>query len=336
MSNSRTVTERNAIAAVQRYVESDWFSRWQEFEARNDDGVDGIVFLRKKKLDKKNTKPDKPPCYTSLPIRGVLFVQVKGGEGYAGQSKKRPDHIEINLGEEYINNHRPRWDALPGPAILVYVDTANLKQNLDAWWTDLKDDSTYSDENKQIVLVPKSQRFGPHSKGHMRRLLGPETQYDANLHPLTAVHKDSSYVSVVLPLKACARKFYREWAVLPAAERTHPGLGEILVTRNGWRHITRKGRRHEHIVQSLQLLGIAKRMIKEVEDVGWIGRMEERRLKNGTIQRRELLGIRAKVTFPFRQESVIQVILERKRIYGKILISERTTFYSVYEARRGK
>lgn len=335
MNDSRTKTERKAIRAVERYVEDDWWSRWQEFAARNDDGIDGIVLLRKKQLDKKNTTFADKPQFKSFPIRGVLFVQVKGGEGYAGESQKRPDHIEINLGEDYIKSHRPRWNALPGPAILVYVDTVNLKQNLDAWWTDLKDESNYPSGNKQIVLVPKSKKFGPHSKGHMRQLLGPATQYDEQLPVISATKEDVSYVHLKQPMKDCARKFYREWSALPAAERSNPELGEVLVTRVGWRHITRKGRRPERIIQSLQLLGVAKRIIREVGNVGWLGRMKETPLKNGTIQRRELLGIRAKVKFPFRHESIIQVILERKRIYGQNLISDQTWFYSVYEARRG-
>lgn len=335
MSRSRTVTEKNALRAVERYVESDWFSRWQEFDAHNDDGVDGIVMLRKKRLDKISKKSPEKPHFTSSPIRGVLFVQVKGGKGYARESMKRPGYIEIQLGEAYIDNHRPRWNALPGPAILVYVDTDNWKQNLDAWWTDLKDDSNFAADNKQIVLVPKSQKFGPHSKGYMRRLIGSEMQYDQQLPIINASKEDSSYVHLKMPLKDCARNFYRAWSALPTVERCNPKLGEVLVTRVGWRHITRQGRRQERIIQSMQLLGVAKRIIKEVGSVGWLGRMEDRQLKNGTTQRRELLGIRAKVRFPFRQESVIQVILERKRIYGRDLISDMTWFYSVYEARRG-
>lgn len=335
MSESKTVTERDAIRAVERYVEHDWLSRWQEFDARNDDGIDGIVMLRKKKLDKQNTKTGGPPHYKSHPIRGVLFVQVKGGESYAGESLKRPDHIEIKLGEEYIRSHRPRWDALPGPAILVYVDTVNLKRNLDAWWTNLKDDANYTTDNKQIVLVSKSNKFGPHSKGHMRELIGPETQYDALLPLINATKEESFYIHLTQPLKDCARTFYRSWAKSPLAERTNPKLGEVLVSRVGWRHITRRGRRPERIIQSLQLLGVAKKIIQEVESVGWLGRMEDRTLENGTTQRRELLGIRARVRFPFRHESIVQVILERKRIYRQNLISEKTWFYSVYEARRG-
>jgi hypothetical protein len=334
MSESRTVTETDAIGAVQRYVRHDWFSRWQEFEARNDDGIDGIVMLRKKIIDK--TASGDKPNFTSHPIRGILFVQVKGGESYFKEFQKRPDHIGIQLGEKYIREHRPRWNALPGPAILVYVDTVNFKQNLDAWWTDLKDDSSYSTENKQIVLVPKSQRFGPHSKGDMRKLAGPAMQYDEQLRVICLTKEDSSYIHLNQPLKDCARTFYRDWSALSAAERTNPTVGEVLITRVGWRHLTRLGRRQERIVQSMQLLGAAKRIIQEVGSIGWLGRMEERQLKNGNIQRRELLGIRAKVKFPFRHESVVQVILERKRIYGQTLLSEQAWFYSVYEARRGE
>lgn len=75
-------------------------------------------------------------------------------------------------------------------------------------------------------------------------------------------------------------------------------------------------------------------MIAEVGDIGWLGRMAEKTLKNGSKQTRELLGIRAKVKFPWRSESIVQVILERKRVFTNTGMSERVCFYSVYEARR--
>ena len=140
---------------MERYIETDWMSRWQELDAHNDDGIDGIVMLRKKRLVRltsrskligqpRNAESGSQGSFETLPIHGVVFVQVKGGEGYAGGSKKRPKHIEVKLGEEYIKDHRPRWRALSGPAIFVYVDTVNKKKNLDAWWTDLNSDDSYS------------------------------------------------------------------------------------------------------------------------------------------------------------------------------------------------
>lgn len=79
-------------------------------------------------MDRTKTTISEHDKYSSLPIRGLVFIQVKGGESYAGSSKKRPDHIEINLTDDYIKKHRPRWNSLQGPAILVYVDTVNMSK----------------------------------------------------------------------------------------------------------------------------------------------------------------------------------------------------------------
>src|SRR3546814_1878438 len=77
----------------------------------------------------------------------------------------------VKLGKEYIATHRPRWDALPGPVILAYVEDPD-DRNSKIYWQDLKSDDSYSKTNKAVVLVPKFQTFGSEAKGALRRLAG--------------------------------------------------------------------------------------------------------------------------------------------------------------------
>ena len=83
-------------------------SGWQELDRVNDDAIDAIILLRRRGRD----------------TGGLVFVQIKCGNKYRVESKKRPNHIGVLVGDDYINNHMPRWTVIPGPVILVYIDPA--------------------------------------------------------------------------------------------------------------------------------------------------------------------------------------------------------------------
>ncbi len=236
-------TGQKAVNFVKRIVEESWYSKWIPIEGASDDGIDGIVFLHKKLAVKRPGPAGKIRReYTRKPTGGVIYIQVKGGEGYRSDSKAQKDHVRVNVGKDYISSHRPRWNLLRGPAILVYVDTESKRKNGLAWWTDLKDESSYSKKNKQVILLPKRQTFGSHSKGELRRL-------SSRVHPegvppkLEVPRELVNNVPLRESTKVACRREYRYWAKSSPAERHHNGLGEVLVTRVGWRHMTRKGRR---------------------------------------------------------------------------------------------
>jgi len=73
---------------------------WQPFDHINDNGVDGIIIKRKKGIDTGE----------------IIYVQVKcgSGGGYYKATKTRPMHFGVNVGEEYISSHRPRWNFCTG------------------------------------------------------------------------------------------------------------------------------------------------------------------------------------------------------------------------------
>src|SRR5690606_11393628 len=97
--------------------------------------------------------------------------------------------------------------------------------------------------------------------------------------------------------------FYKNWRDNPH-ERHNPTLGEILINRVGWKHITRFGRRSERVVQSWMLLGAAKQIVMHVKDIDFLRHAETAELEDGTIRVIDYLGLRANVKFTYRHESV--------------------------------
>lgn len=326
MVTSNRVKERIGINAVSRLVEVAWESGWQEYDASNDDAIDGVILLRKGSLQPTDTG-------------GLVFVQVKcGGSGYRQDQKQYPDHIGVALGPEYIAVHRRRWERVPGPAVLVFVDDTTDKMNPPSWWVDLRNPDAYSKTNAGMILVPKSQRFAHHTKGEFHRLCGTGT-HDRRLESYSLDRSET-----VLPilgksesLRDDAWAFYKAWRD-DFDTRINPALGPILVNRVGWKHITRRGRLPERIVQSWLLLGAAKKMISSSASVYNLGHATKTTYPDGNTVTEDYLGLRAIVAFPYRHQSVVQVVLKRSRLIAPVhkrQEREKIWFYSVYELRRG-
>jgi Domain of unknown function (DUF4365) len=323
---SNRVKERIGINAVSRVVEIDWESGWQEYAAQNDDAIDGAILLR---------RGSKQPVDTG----GIVFVQVKcGGNGYRRDQKQYPDHIGVALGKTYVQAHQPRWRKVPGPAVLIFVDDTLNKANPPAWWADLKLEESYSPTNGGLLLIPKTQRFGHHSKGAFHRLCrsGPS---DRQLEEIKMLRNE-----ILIPrlgkgesLRDDAWSFYKGWRD-DAPSCVNPVLGRLLVNRVGWKHMTRRDRLPERIVQSWQLLGAAKAMVKSCRNVSNLGHATTHRYEDGNTQVIDYLGLRANVVFPHRHQSIVQVVLRRSRLVAPShhqLEREKIWFYSVYELRRG-
>lgn len=312
--------ERAGINEVRRIVETHWNCGWQDIQAPNDNGIDGIIIMRR----------------GSTETGEIVFVQVKCGAAYKRETLVRPDHIDVNLTQGYIDAHRPRWDVLPGPVVLIYVDPFTDKQNPtpSAWWASLKDDAAYCDVNKNVVLVPKVQRFLNHTKGDFFKLFNQRPD-DRRLPLISLERKDVAYFELSNTLKFGAWNYYKEWKASPDAERTVSELGPIIVSRVGWRHITRQGRNRERILQSFHLLGAARQIIRQVDRYERISVVKKADTEYGGINLFDYLGMRARVQFPHRDESIVQVVLQRMREVDEYDgVRTRVWFYSVYEKRR--
>lgn len=317
--------ERLGMLTVEKTVTTKWFCDWQEYAQQNDEGIDGIIIMR---------KGQKQPIATG----GVLFIQVKcGGNGYRSDQKQHPNHICINLGKEYIDSHKPRWNKVPGPAILIFADDNICSNNPPCWWVDLKKTESYSKSNQGQILIPKEQKWGAHSKGEFHKLCGP-AQHDRIL-PFIKIDR---LEDVALSLKKGgsirddAWNYYKQWRS-EDNNRTNPKLGKIIINRVGWKHITRKGRKHERILQSWLLLGAAKKIIKSVDSANTLRCEEINTLPDGAKKITDYLGLKANISYSYRHETVVQVILKRVRFINPEKNKETTKiwFYSVYELRRG-
>src|SRR3546814_10980189 len=148
----RGATGRDLVAfQLRSLLKSDW----QNIDAENDDAIDGAVLLR----------------HRGKFLGRMLFVQVKSGPSFKlnYQQARFQGMIGVKLGKEYIATHRPRWDALPGPVILAYVEDPDDRKSK-IYWQALKSAEFYSKTNKAVVLVTKFHTFGNESQGALRRL----------------------------------------------------------------------------------------------------------------------------------------------------------------------
>jgi hypothetical protein len=315
MKTEQQIKGKNASLKINIIVNTDWKSDFQEVDSENDDGIDAIIHIRK---DGEKTGE-------------IIYAQIKAGNGYIASSKNRPDYIGINVGEDYITKHRPRWNSLMGAVILIFMDDDHK-----AYWTDLKDENSYTTDNKSIILIPSKQRFGAHSKGHFKKI-GNVFPQDNRLLDIKIRSSDIAYLRIDKPLKQSARDFYKQWSNSKIEERTNPGLGEIIVNRSGWRHISRIKRGYDKIFQSWQLLSIAKKIIQTVDKAYQITKRESVSEDETQYILKDYLSLRAKIIFPNRSSSVVQVVLKRKKIVNKRNhdINQKIWFFSIYEPRRG-
>lgn len=320
---SNSQKEAIGVRVVATFVREPWACGWQEYEARNDNGIDGVVIMRKGQRE----------------TGGLVFVQIKcGGNGYRSDQQQHPDKVGVKLGGEYIKKHKDRWLAVNGPCVIVFVDDTVDKKNPPAWWADLKDDETYSKTNSGLLLIPKKQRFGSHTKGDFHRLCG-SGPIDKMLPSITATRSDLIIPPSTQTMHQFSRGYYKEWSVDSYnTGQVNPRVGPVLVNRVGWRHITGQHRLRERQFQSLTLLGIAKRMINELGDVEMLGRASVEDLHDGGRKIIDHLGIRANVVFPHRHQAVVQVVLRRERVIctsAAAPTQQKIWFLSVYELRRG-
>lgn len=324
MKNNRT-KEAIGINAVRTIVQNDWESGWQEYTAQNDDAVDGIILMR---------KGSKNPADTG----GVVFVQVKcGGNGYLKNQQQYPNHLCIQLGKEYVEKHMPRWNRVPGPAVLIFVDDTLNNKSTQSWWVDLKSNCV-SPTNKGIILIPKKQKFGHHTKGVFHSLCGPGPS-DRQLTTIRLTKESQLKIKLGKneSLRNDAWEFYKNWRE-DKSTCHHDEIGFINVNRVGWKHLTRRGRSHERIVQSWLLLGAARQMVSQNAINSYLGHAQVDKLASGATRIIDYLGLKANVIFPYRHQSVVQVVLKRQRILDAEFgngESQKIWFYSVYEPRRG-
>lgn len=316
MSTIRTgAAGRDKLASI---VRSQLRSDWQNIDGENDDSIDGLIYLR----------------YRNNFSGRLIFVQVKSGPSFVKdyKSPKYNSVIAIDIGKKYIEDHLPRWNALPGPVLLIFVAKPNSVSS-PIYWQDLREQDSFSKTNKGVVLIPKQNRFGSQTKGTLRKLCGSIP--DSKTIPEIDLRREK--VTLIRPSfsRKEALRAYHEWMASPA-DAVHPIIGPIKITNLGWRHITRKGRRPDSILNSLLLLEAAKAITRT--DTPWrqlgSAKVREGRKSTSIVDH---IALRALVLFRYRAPGTVQVIIRRTRNIwlssGKI--DAKLTFLSVHELSRG-
>ncbi|MEZ4939207.1 MAG: DUF4365 domain-containing protein, partial [Crocinitomicaceae bacterium] len=204
------------MATTQIIVQGRGGHGWQPYDADNDNGVDGLIIIRKSGIDTGQ----------------LVFTQVKCGSpgGYYQEAQIRPNKFGVNVGQQYIQSHRPRWNSVPGPMIMIYVDYESQK----AWWTDLKSEDSYIQENQSLILFDKRRVFERHSFGNFKKLNG-YIYINPNYEVLTIPNNATNYLnlSTNTSLKDQALQYYKSWSNENPTQRMHESLGEIVVSRSG-------------------------------------------------------------------------------------------------------
>lgn len=322
MSHARNIKTSQAagMRITGEIVIEKWFCRWQKVDSENDDGIDGIILYEQKSK-----------------VTDAIYVQVKGGHSYRKESRNFPAHICLSLGKEYISSHKEKWNSYPGPVILVYVDTKVKSGGQEqAWWVDLKNPASYTTKAESYILVPKEQKFDVTAKKKIYSLTEHRHQESKLINIETGNNIFSHITLNKEPIKQSAKSYYDSLKKTKLSP-TCTEFKDILFTRVGWKHITRKTRSLQRIIQSLILLPVAKEIIEKVDRYQVVDYYFDDDGTGGGILYQTLL-IRGRVTFPYRYPAVVNVILRRKIKISKEgkYLEIKLWFYSVYESRRKK
>lgn len=338
-------SESNRIGSIGITFITSIFQKWgwgfQAISQENDDGYDGLLYIRSKKndSDEPNNKSKQSWMFTG----GMIHVQVKTGNSFISSKDKN----EIKLRIKNLAQKKHIWQTSPIPCILIHVDLDVDDEPTLSYWADLKSQDTYNVQTSTIINIPLKNRLAKSQecKGPLRRLARVSKDY---YKKPTIDLKNNDSLKGVLPstlkgnlrtsLKLRAIQFYQEWK---NTSPKNPSFGYILINRTGWSHITRKGRPLARIEASFSLLPIAARIISDV--CTWrtlTPRKVYDKRNDGYTSIVDFIGLTANVIVGHRQATEVMVVLKRETKFktsdGDTTAQTRLWFYTVYEPGRGK
>lgn len=332
-----------ASAAYVNAVCRAWGWSWMETTQADDDGIDGLAYLRAFQSDQ--TRASDRRGWKHASTGGLIYVQIKSGGSYV--VKRANDFIEIFI--DNVDVHRALWIKSALPVALVYVKEEFLGKVPSAgWWADLKASASYT--SKGTVLVPLKNRFQPGlecRKPFSRLASGQHRRLDLNVVDMGLPGPlPSALKTIQMSSKQAAVGFYRQWS---EAKPIHTWLGPITINRTGWTHITRTRRPVTRIQRSFDLLPAAARILSEIDTWRVLRRSPiTRPFEDGSWAVYDYLGVSAICKWPARGSSEVIVILRRKttlaprQLYSTAnmerveVIDSKVWFYSVYEPGRNK
>lgn len=293
----RSKTGQLGVNVVERIVIDELLWRWQSLDQHNDDGLDGLILVEDGKGELTGQ---------------IIFAQVKCWS----MRRPRSGILKLNVNPKKLEVRARRWRRVAGASIIIWVDP----KNKEAFWADLQNLSTIADKS---VIVSMNDRFSVKSANRLRHLAG--TQGADNLLPLlSATHNDVQHIHPTKSLKVCSKEFFKDIGAVNSHDRR---IGPVHFSRVGWKHVTRPERPVSRVVQSLQLLRIAKRIVEEMPEAQLLRRI------GGPDNPAEIYSLTARVAFPHRDAAVVRVIVLRQLV-SPTNPTPKSWFYSVYERRR--
>lgn len=282
------------INVVERIVLHDWVSRWQPVDAQNDDGIDGLIFIEK----------------GGAATGQIVYVQVK-----CIRRPSKSGDISVPIGRVKLAKAIKRWRRLVGAAILIHVDP----DSLEARWENLHaEDGLLSSS----IRVPASQIFNAQAKEKIGELCG-------TLHRDVTAENVDTYADHFPHLRSnehiqvAARQFYRELGSRPI--KIGNTDQQVIFTREGWRHITRRGRPELTRFQSFVLLGTILPILE-----GMSASDVKRQPTPHEPDDEQYYAIKAAVSFPHRQTGIVKIVLHRNARDPE----GQYRFHTIYEPRR--
>jgi hypothetical protein len=316
------------VAWVQWIVEGLWNAGMEVISAHNDDGIDVLILLKRRKKT----------AYAG-PTGDVIFAQIK--TGYVTEKPTRD--YKINLKKEYLSDHIPRWLSYPGPVIIINViPPRHTKGTPEAYWANLRSDCY--NEDTGVVSFKFDQKFDGNAKSKFFDLCWRWAEF--RQLPIIRAEAELPFQFEEVNLKYISKKsdnafvnaklYYSNWK---SFYDKNPGEFSAKITWRGWKHMTRFSRPSSTKYQSLQLLPVAFRMLMVNRSLvrKKLTKKENQRLPCGQTRVRWYEGITSRVTFYERHEAVITLIIECTELtLGGVVKHKEECFYSLYEVARRK
>ena len=327
--------EASGVRAVSMIVQEYWECGWESRNARNDKGIDGVIILRRRGAD----------------IGGNINIQAKCGDGYVSSED---DHvIRLSLGSsDYLDRHKEHWFSQVEPVVLVFTrvierlkgadgkiikdangkeKTKDIRNKPKSWWVDLKDNNTYPEKSRTIIEIKKENTFGAHSK---RDFLQLTSKYKSEWVAKPIIpNKESIHLITTHKLDVESKKFYRLWST--QAPIIFKPIGEpVLVSRVGWRHISRIGRGRIRQNFSKKYLGIAKQIIEQSLAYKVLEVKSSFSSTGEKVKETRFIGIMGTVDSGYDKKMIVQVILIQQLLKINAKIQSKLWFYSVHERKK--
>jgi hypothetical protein len=308
---------QEGVAWVRWIVEGLWGCGLEIISANNDDGVDAIILLKRRR----------GISAYSGPTGDLIFAQIKTGY----RNKVPTKDYALTFDPDSMARWRSRWAAYPGPAVMINVIPKRLtKGEPKAFWTDLK---KFSPANPQTVQFSFEKKFDGGAKSNFYNLCWRWAEF--RQLPLIQANESLDLLDGKKSLREVARDYYKK---IKEEAKGDPGLFQAAFTWQGWDHITRTCRPTLTKQQSLQLLPIVAAMLRKKTGLesnavtGWKNLPQDGQTK---LQRYEALTTR--VLFYERHEAVVRVIIQRTQLWSRDKLTyDQRVFYSAYEVARRK